>query len=67
MDRTLHTALLKILRPLVRYLIGRGWTFPVLSDLLKSIYVAEAQTHCGDRSEERRVGEECRSPWSPFH
>lgn len=48
MDRTLHTALLKILRPLVRYLIGRGWTFPVLSDLLKSVYVAEAQTHFGD-------------------
>src|SRR2546430_1399869 len=21
----------------------------------------------GDRSEERRVGEECRSPWSPYH
>ena len=22
---------------------------------------------CGDRSEERRVGKECRSRWSPYH
>src|SRR2546421_1064 len=24
-------------------------------------------TSCGDRSEERRVGKECRSRWSPYH
>ncbi len=48
MDKSLHTALLQILRPLVRHLIGRGWTFPVLSDLLRSVYVAEAQAHFGD-------------------
>ena len=23
--------------------------------------------HMGDRSEERRVGKECRSRWSPYH
>ena len=23
--------------------------------------------HCGYRSEERRVGKECRSRWSPYH
>ena len=23
--------------------------------------------HAGDRSEERRVGKECRSRWSPYH
>ena len=23
--------------------------------------------HCIDRSEERRVGKECRSRWSPYH
>ena len=22
---------------------------------------------CGERSEERRVGKECRSRWSPYH
>ena len=24
-------------------------------------------SHCGSRSEERRVGKECRSRWSPYH
>ena len=24
-------------------------------------------SHCGIRSEERRVGKECRSRWSPYH
>ena len=24
-------------------------------------------TSCGSRSEERRVGKECRSRWSPYH
>ena len=26
-----------------------------------------AQIERGDRSEERRVGKECRSRWSPYH
>src|ERR1039457_3765184 len=26
-----------------------------------------ADGHCVDRSEERRVGKECRSRWSPYH
>lgn len=47
MDTVLKTALLNILRPLVRYLVGRGWTYPALSELLKSVYVAEAETHYG--------------------
>ena len=29
--------------------------------------VAEAQKTDPDRSEERRVGKECRSRWSPYH
>ncbi|MBI3778810.1 MAG: hypothetical protein HY274_07860 [Gammaproteobacteria bacterium] len=51
MDNALKTSLLGILRPLVRHLIGRGWTFPVLAEFLKSIYVAEAQTHYGEDPE----------------
>ena len=35
-------AIARILRPLVRAMIGRGLTFPVLSDLLKRLYVDEA-------------------------
>ena len=27
----------------------------------------EVILHCEDRSEERRVGKECRSRWSPYH
>ena len=40
--------------PVIPYIIGR----PL------SVYVARATT---DRSEERRVGKECRSRWSPYH
>src|SRR5256884_9312166 len=29
--------------------------------------VNTAPTPCNDRSEERRVGKECRSRWSPYH
>ncbi len=47
MDHVFKTALLGILRPLIRYLIGRGWTYPVLRELLKSVYVAETEKHCG--------------------
>ena len=32
-----------------------------LSDVPQTLYVR------GDRSEERRVGKECRSRWSPYH
>lgn len=47
MDTAFKIALLAILRPLVRYLVTRGWTYPVLSDMLKSVYVSEAQKHYG--------------------
>ena len=33
--------------------------------LIKAIEVAEVKA--GVRSEERRVGKECRSRWSPYH
>jgi hypothetical protein len=51
MDNAFKAALLSILRPLVRYLIGRGWTYPALSELLKTLYVAEAETHYGEGPE----------------
>ncbi len=38
----LQTALIGLLRPLVRYLIGHGWHYPALCALLKGLYVAEA-------------------------
>ena len=34
------------------------WWFPIPRGFLKKIFI---------RSEERRVGKECRSRWSPYH
>jgi hypothetical protein len=36
---SLVTALRHLLRPLIRLLVARGYTYPMLSDLLKEIYV----------------------------
>ncbi len=47
MNEALKTAVLAILRPLVRYLIGQGWTYGALTDALKMVYVAEARRHYG--------------------
>ncbi|HUX19015.1 MAG TPA: DUF6502 family protein [Acidithiobacillus sp.] len=47
MNEALKTAVLAILRPLVRYLIGQGWTYGALTDALKMVYVAEASRHYG--------------------
>lgn len=49
MNEALKTAVLSLLRPLVRYLIGQGWTFGALTDLLKTVYVAEVIRHYGER------------------
>src|SRR5258708_40095107 len=35
--------------------------------LLRAITLMDLTTLSGDRSEERRVGKECRSRWSPYH
>ena len=45
METALKTALYSILRPLVRYLIGRSWPYPALCEMLKEIYVSEAEEH----------------------
>ena len=33
----------------------------------RTIYPGDAAEPTADRSEERRVGKECRSRWSPYH
>ena len=48
MNGTLKTAVLAILRPLVRYLIGQGWNYGALAEALKMVYVAEASQHYGE-------------------
>src|SRR3989441_10812106 len=41
---------------------------PVLSFVGRLLFRAKVgDFHCGLRSEERRVGKECRSRWSPYH
>jgi len=42
-DDALKKTLVKLLSPLVRYLIQRGWGFVAVRDLLKAIYAAEAE------------------------
>ena len=48
MNEALKTAVFAILHPLVRYLIGQGWTYGALADTLKMVYVAEASQHYGE-------------------
>ena len=38
-----------------------------LSDYLDEFNLTELEYTEKDRSEERRVGKECRSRWSPYH
>ena len=46
-DAALKTAIQTILAPLVRYLIGRGVTYPALSEVLKEAYIGAAERHDG--------------------
>src|SRR5258707_4060998 len=41
--------------------------FGILSTNLPNEFVQETEVITGGRSEERRVGKECRSRWSPYH
>ncbi|MHB1528558.1 MAG: DUF6502 family protein [Acidiferrobacteraceae bacterium] len=43
MEHSLKGAVASVLRPLVRYLIGQGVTYPGLCALLKTVYVQEAE------------------------
>jgi len=38
-----------------------------LPALMRHAYALTGDAHAGERSEERRVGKECRSRWSPYH
>ena len=41
----------------------------IQSNCCKTLYLTNLESGdvVGDRSEERRVGKECRSRWSPYH
>src|SRR2546429_9892309 len=45
----------------------RGVSFSVSQDFLYRVKLAGGEGILTERSEERRVGEECRSRWSPYH
>ena len=42
--------------------LGKGWMLSV-----DAVAVADDENRLSARSEERRVGKECRSRWSPYH
>src|SRR5256714_10332514 len=46
---------------------ARKRTCPIVMAVLSTTRVAEASAIGTQRSEERRVGKECRSRWSPYH
>lgn len=50
MDTALKNAVVGLLRPIVRYLIAHGVGYPAFTDLLKAVYVEEAQRAGGDGS-----------------
>ena len=45
----------------------KGKQFKILKELMHRADVSEVVNACDARSEERRVGKECRSRWSPYH
>ena len=53
------------------FLVVALWKFDVVIEVLKSIWKIVFPFALGGaiafRSEERRVGKECRSRWSPYH
>ena len=50
--------------------LNRGITFSLKKsgyEVFSAESVKKAKRIASDRSEERRVGKECRSRWSPYH
>src|SRR6266542_644910 len=56
-----------VLAPFVRQLVTPTVKQPQLEPLLAVEPSPTIQVHVAGRSEERRVGKECRSRWSPYH
>ncbi|WP_138469748.1 DUF6502 family protein [Poseidonocella sp. HB161398] len=46
-EQSFRAAIERILRPLVRAMIGRGMSYPQLADLLKPIFIEQALRHFG--------------------
>ena len=63
----------KLLKPYVRILLGLVEALTYLASLLLIVGVVYEHgfslsvDEVANRSEERRVGKECRSRWSPYH
>ena len=51
----------------ISYGVGVERTFPVHTPAIETIEVVTRGQVRRERSEERRVGKECRSRWSPYH
>ena len=60
----------KIIEAFEEYRTQKGWGKYIREILAKKDFLAKKSiwcVGCSSRSEERRVGKECRSRWSPYH
>src|SRR2546430_16767218 len=61
------TELHRAIRFFLRYIMLAATAFMSLLFLSATNPIAAQSSHSLHRSEERRVGKECRSRWSPYH
>ena len=69
-ELSLYKALIKrrIKREPVAYIVGVKEFWSMRLVVTKDVLIPRPETECViERSEERRVGKECRSRWSPYH
>ena len=52
-------------RQILAEMVREGNSFPLNDETYPNCYLHRSNPN--DRSEERRVGKECRSRWSPYH
>ena len=54
---------------LQRFFFRTGYVYAEETERAEELqeYVTQNKLSASDRSEERRVGKECRSRWSPYH
>ena len=67
-EKAFHSAAFQmILAFLAGIALAVLWYYPILDQVIRVYAPGGYHQPTDDRSEERRVGKECRSRWSPYH